>query len=132
MKKSVYLYIIFFSFVVNFLYYVCFILLKTDNSLLSFYRGLADNFPTSMYYLVPSIIPSLFFILFGIIIYKQKNISYNLFLGLILIGLDIVFIKFLYGKINIDRNLLLIRILFVASYVSIFFLCLRNRRPSNL
>lgn len=127
MKKRFYLYIIFFSFIVNLLYYLCFILLKTDNSLLSFFKGLIDNFPTSIYYLVPSIIPSLYFALIGIIIYRQKNIYFNLFLGLVLISLDIFFIRFLYGEINIDRNLLLIRIIFVVFYVSICILCLRNR-----
>lgn len=128
MKKRFYLYIIFFSFIVNLLYYLCFILLKTDNSLLSFFKGLIDNFPTSIYYLVPSIIPSLYFALIGIIIYRQKNIYFNLFLGLVLISLDIFFIRFLYGEINIDRNLLLIRIIFVVFYVSICILCLRNRQ----
>ena len=89
MKKKFYLCVVFFSFIVNLLYYLCFILLRTDNSLLIFFKGLIDNFPTSIYYLVPSIIPSLYFVLVGIIIYKQKNIYFNLFLGLMLIGVDI-------------------------------------------
>uniref|UniRef100_UPI0035E41BC1 RHS repeat domain-containing protein n=1 Tax=Chryseobacterium flavum TaxID=415851 RepID=UPI0035E41BC1 len=70
-KDSIYT-LFFFSLTVNLLYYLCFILLKTDDSLLSFLKGLINNFPTSIYYLVPSIIPSFYFILIGIIIYKQK------------------------------------------------------------
>lgn len=128
MKKKFYLCVVFFSFIVNLLYYLCFILLRTDNSLLIFFKGLIDNFPTSIYYLVPSIIPSLYFVLVGIIIYKQKNIYFNLFLGLMLIGVDIFFILFLYGEINIDISLLVIRILLVAFYIYICILCLRNQQ----
>lgn len=117
MRKRFYLYIVLLSFITNLLYYLCFILLKTDNSLSEFFKGIVINFPTSLYYLVPSVIPSLYFILIGIIIYKQKNIYFNLFLSFTLVILDIFFIKFLYGDINIDMMLLFIRIMFGIFYI---------------
>lgn len=129
MKKRIYLFIIFISFITNIIYYICFVLWKTDNSINTFFGGLIDNFPSSIYYLMPSLIPSLYFILFGSAIYIQKNIYFNLLLGIILIGLDIVFIRFFYGEINIDISLLFIRILFVLFYISICILC--NRQNSR-
>lgn len=132
MKKRIYLFIIFISFITNLIYYICFVLLKTENSITTFFEGLIDNFPSSIYYLMPSLIPSLYFILFGSIIYIQKNIYYNLLLAIILIGLDVVFIRFFYGEINIDMSLLFIRILCVIFYIFICILCNRKNLRKNI
>lgn len=98
------------SIIANFLYYLFFILLKTDNSLVVLVKGLIANAPSSIYYLVPSIIPSVYFILFGILISKGKHFYVTFFLSLILISFDLLLIRFLYGDINIDSTLVAIRI----------------------
>lgn len=128
MKKGIRLFILLISLITNFIYYLCFVLLRTDSSITTFFEGLIDDFPSSIYYLMPSLVPSLYFILFGSVIYFQKKIYYNLLLGFILIVLDIVFIRFFYGEINIDINLIFIRILFVAFYIYICILCNRKIR----
>lgn len=110
MKKSSYLRIALMSIIANFLYYLFFILLKTDNSLVVLVKGLIANAPSSIYYLVPSIIPSVYFILFGILISKGKHFYVTFFLSLILISFDLLLIRFLYGDINIDSTLVAIRI----------------------
>ena len=120
MKKK-YLFIIIFSCILNFIYYLCFVLVNTDSSVMEFFRGLIDNFPSSFFYLIPSLIPSLYFVIFGIIVYNCKNKYYNLLLGFILICLDMIFIKFFYGEINIGKSLFFIRILFTIFYI---FICI--------
>lgn len=125
MKKK-YLIIILFSCILNLVYYLCVILVNTDSSIKDFFTGLINNFPTSFYYLIPSFIPSLYFTLFGIVIYNCKNKYYNLLLSFILIGLDIIFIKLFYGEINIGKSLLFIRVLFTVLYTFVCTICLAS------
>ena len=114
------------SFIANFLYYLCFILLKTDNSLLVLVKGLIANSPESIYYLVPSIIPLVYFILFGILISKRPHFYVTFFLSLIFISFDVLLIRFLYGEINIDSALVLIRIVFDIFFTLICILSSRK------